>query len=155
MITLAARVTSTGQSLISLHGVCSSSRHKDPVNVQRSVDVIRTISLTYGGSEYADVVTMLQLLNEPKLFADDEDLKTVTKQYYLDAYEAARRPWIGYPESETDWIIVLHDGFLPLSFWTDYMVGDGFRDIWTDSHEYQAFGEEYYNISAEEHLRVS
>lgn len=129
-------------------------RYKDTALVKRSVDIVRTISTRYGTPQYSDVVTMIELLNEPTLFLND-DIKAVTKQYYLDAYEAARRPWGSASGNKTDWIVVFHDGFQPMSWWSDYMVGDGYEKIWIDDHYYQAFDQKYFDISAEQHIRVS
>lgn len=128
-------------------------RHTNPDNVKRTVDVIQRISAQYGQPEYSDTVTMLQLLNEPTLWISDE-IKTVTKQFYVDAYEVARRPWGTDAGNETDWIIVFHDGWQAMRWWGDTMQGDQYEKVWLDHHYYQAFEADDFGISAEEHLRV-
>ena len=129
----------------------TDARHTNPDNVKRSVDVIRNLAGKYGAKPYSDTVTMIQLLNEPTLWLGD-GIQSVTKQYYLDAYEAARRPW-GTDKGETSLIIVFHDGFQRMDWWNGYM--NGFKDVWIDDHYYQAFVNKYFDITAEEHLRVN
>jgi len=97
---------------------------------------------------------MLLLLNEPTLWIDDE-IKRVTKQYYVDAYNVARRPWGVEGGNKTDWIILIHDGWQPLQWWGDILQGPQYEKVWIDHHHYQAYDDSDYNISAEEHIRVS
>ena len=85
-------------------------RHSDPNNVKRTVDLIKTISKQYGTPAYADTVTMIELLNEPTLWISNS-MKSVTRQYYFDRYEAARRPWSTSAGNKTDWIVIFNDGF--------------------------------------------
>ena len=97
---------------------------------------------------------MFELLNEPTLWYGEE-IQNVTKQFYLDAYDVARRPWGSEAGNKTNWIIVFHDGFQRMNWWDNYMIGDQYEKVWIDDHYYQAFDERYMGISAEEHLRVS
>lgn len=120
--------------------------------MKRSVDVVKLLAAKYGSAPYNDTVTMLELLNEPTLWLS-KDIKSVTKQYYIDAYQAARRPW-GADGDETSLIIVFHDGFQEMKWWDGFME-NGFENVWIDDHYYQAFSQKFFGISAEEHLRVS
>ena len=97
---------------------------------------------------------MLLLLNEPTLWIDDE-IKRVTKQYYVDAYNVARWPWGVEGGNKTDWIILIHDAWQPLQWWGDILQGPQCEKVWIDHHHYQAYDDSDYNISAEEHIRVS
>ena len=96
---------------------------------------------------------MFELLNEPTLWIG-ADYQNVTRQFYLDAHDVARRPWGDAAGNQTEWIIVFHDGFQRMDWWKDFMVGYKYGKVWIDDHYYQAFGRRYMNISAEEHLRV-
>jgi len=97
---------------------------------------------------------MFELLNEPTLWLGAE-IQTATKQFYLDAYGVARRPWGDNAGNKTNWIVVFHDGFQRMDWWKDYMGGNAYEKVWIDDHYYQAFGQQFRGISAEEHLRVS
>jgi glucan 1,3-beta-glucosidase len=119
--------------------ILSSARPHDPVYVDRTVEVIRTLAAKYGSPPYSDTVTMIELLNEPAISVSDEMAK-VTKQYYLDAYEAARWPWGREAGNQTDLIIVFHDGFRELMYWDGFLTGDEFEKVWIDDHYYQVFG---------------
>lgn len=133
--------------------ILSSARPHDPVYVDRTVEVIRTLAAKYGSPPYSDTVTMIELLNEPAISVSDEMAK-VTKQYYLDAYEAARWPWGREAGNQTDLIIVFHDGFRELMYWDGFLTGDGFEKVWIDDHYYQVFGVRDGNVTAEQHIRV-
>ena len=134
------------------------SRPSYEINIQRSVNVIRTIASKYGAAEYKNTLTMLQLLNEPKL-SEGAELQEATKRYYRDAYAAARYPWSSGSNrgDKTHLVIVLHNGFMNMDWWNGFDIGDGGEDDewWLDDHYYQSFDQKYYWISAEEHLRVS
>jgi aryl-phospho-beta-D-glucosidase BglC (GH1 family) len=117
------------------------------------VDIVKKISTLYGTPQSADTLTQLSLLNEPTLWISDQ-IKTVTRQFYQDAYQVARHPWGSL--NKTDWTIIIHDGFQRQTYWNDFMTeAQGYEKVWIDDHYYQAFGKEDFGISAEEHMRVS
>ena len=114
-------------------------RYQNATNVQRTLDVVRQIAQKYTMPAYSDVVTMIELINEPSLWVSDQ-FKVVLKQYYLDAYDIVRNPW-GQFGMETETIVLLQDGFQPMSWWGDFMTpnfnGGNYKAVWMDNHYYQ------------------
>ena len=77
----------------------------------------------------------------------------VLKQYYMDAYQVARQPW-GPTGAETDLIVVLQDGFMPMTWWGGFMTGNPYTNVWMDNHYYQAFTSNYGSMNAGTHIKV-
>lgn len=125
----------------------------DPKNVQRSVDVIHKIALKYSAPEYNQTVTSIGLLNEPAGFKGGDKMKQTIKQYYEDAFKAARLPWEG-KKDESGMYIVLHDAFQSLDgFWGNgFMHGDGYDGIGMDVHYYQIFSKDENSWDADKHI---
>lgn len=98
---------------------------------------------------------MLALLNEPATFQNDQLLQT-TRQYWYDAYGAARYPWV--PEgsaSKSGLALVISDGFQPLNTFNGFMTEPNFESVFIDTHNYQVFNDDYQTWDQNRHIRVS
>lgn len=94
-------------------------RAENPANVQRAVKVVESISRKYSDPSYFGVVTSLAMLNEPATYLD-YNLLQVTRQYWYDAYGAARYPWGNSDKSGLG--LIISDGFQPLNTFENYMT---------------------------------
>ncbi|WVO13485.1 hypothetical protein L204_101105 [Cryptococcus depauperatus] len=148
--------------LIDLHGAPgsqngydNSGRRGDALwatdinNVKRCVDIIAQLAKKYSDPNYFGVVTALALLNEPATYMNDQLLQTA-RQYWYDAYKAAR-----YPFGTTDksgLVLVLHDGFQPLSTFNGFMELPEYEDVVMDTHNYQVFNNDFASWDWNKHI---
>ncbi|KAK4688993.1 glucan 1,3-beta-glucosidase, partial [Tremellales sp. Uapishka_1] len=151
--------------LIDLHGAPGSqngydnSGHRgdanwatDSNNVLRTKNVIQTLSQKYSDPSYWQVVTALALLNEPATYMNEQLLDT-TRQYWYDAYGAGRYPWVPQgDDSKSGLVLVIHDGFQPISTFNNYMPEPNFEDVVLDTHNYQVFNDEQNAWTWDQHL---
>jgi len=80
---------------------------------------------------------MLGLLNEPATLVSNDLLRT-TRQYWYDAYGAARYPWAqSGSASKSGLALVIHDGFQSLDTFNNFMSEPSFEDVFIDTHNYQ------------------
>ncbi|KDQ60685.1 glycoside hydrolase family 5 protein [Jaapia argillacea MUCL 33604] len=102
-------------------------------NAQRSLDYIRIIAEFISQPQYADVVVMFGITNEPQAPVIGQNN---LERYYLQAYNLVRTasgigagngPFISY-----------HDGFLDRTQWAGFLPGAD--RIALDSHPYICFG---------------
>lgn len=101
----------------------------------RTKNVLGQLSKTYSDPSYYGTVTALSLLNEPATYLNDQLLST-THQFYYDGYGATRWPWLPSSASKSGLLIVIHDGFQPLSYWSNYMSEPNFESVALDTHFY-------------------
>lgn len=128
--------------------------HTDPNNVLRTKLVIQSLSQKYSDPAYWQVVTMLALLNEPATYLSN-DLLSVTRQYWYDAYGAARYPWAPQGSaSKSGLALVIHDGFQALSSYQNYMSEPNFEDVFIDTHNYQVFNNDFQTWDWNTHIKV-
>jgi len=105
-------------------------------NAQRSLDYIRIITEFITQPEYASVVLMFGIVNEPRIMTGTHVLWPDTVQnFYYEAYKQMRNI-TGIGEGNGP-IIAYHDGFLDFSVWNDFMTGADRISI--DTHPYFAF----------------
>jgi hypothetical protein len=154
--------------LIDLHGAPGSQNgydnsgkrgnaewNTDSNNVLRTKLVIQSLAQKYSDPSYWQVVTMLGLLNEPATYLNS-DLLATTRQYWYDAYGAARYPWAASGSaSKSGLALVIHDGFQPISTFNNYMTEPNFEDVFLDTHNYQVFSNEENARDWPTHISVS
>lgn len=95
---------------------------------------------------------MLIKFVEPATYLNNQLLQTA-RQYWYDAYGAARYPFGNSDKSGL--ALVLHDGFQPLSTFENYMTEPEYEDVLLDTHNYQVFNDEYVAWNWDEHISVS
>ncbi|OCF54308.1 glucan 1,3-beta-glucosidase [Kwoniella mangroviensis CBS 10435] len=149
--------------MVDLHGAPASqngydnSGHRgsanwatDNNNVVRTKNVISTLAKKYSDPSYFGVVTMLALLNEPATYMNDQLLQT-TRQYWKDAYGAARYPYGNSDKSGL--VLVIHDGFQPLSTYQGFMSEPDYEDVFLDTHNYQVFNDDFVSWNWDQHVK--
>ena len=124
MITVVVAVKLNGTCITVMISVLDRSlmhRAENPANVRRAVSVVERISKQYSDPSYYGVITSLAMLNEPATYLNN-NLLQVTRQYWYDAYGAARYPWAKDGRSDKSGLaLIISDGFQPLDTFKDYM----------------------------------
>ncbi|RXK41132.1 glucan 1,3-beta-glucosidase [Tremella mesenterica] len=122
-------------------------------NVLRTKNIIQSLSQKYSDSSYYQVVTALGLLNEPATYLNQQLLST-TRQYWYDAYGAARYPWASQGSgSKSGLVLVIHDGFQPLNTYNNYMSQPTYEDVMIDHHSYQIFDQPTNEWTWDQHIQ--
>jgi glucan 1,3-beta-glucosidase len=99
--------------------------------------VIRMLAQKYALPEYNNVVTAIELLNEPLGVALDMNK---VRQYWMDGW--------GITREYGDIAVVIGDAFLDPPSWNGFM-SSGWNNVILDTHKYQIFspGEVAMNIN--------
>ncbi|KAI9744486.1 MAG: exo-1,3-beta-glucanase [Claussenomyces sp. TS43310] len=144
--------------LIDLHGAPGSqngfdnSGHKvnapgwqDGNTVQRTLDVLKTISTKYAQQQYQDVVMGIELLNEP--LSSEMSLDKL-KDFYRDGFNQVRQT--------SDMPVVIHDAFNRPSSWNGFLTPDdnGSQNTMVDHHEYQVFTNDLVALQPWQHRQL-
>ena len=117
-------------------------RANDSNNVLRTKNIIQSLSQKYSDPSYYQVVTMLEVLNEPAGYLN-QNLLNVNHQYNYDAYGAARYPWApSGNNAQSGLVIVIHDAFQSPSYWDNYMTEPQYQDVFLDHHDYTVFADD-------------
>ncbi|WVQ73941.1 hypothetical protein IAR50_003522 [Cryptococcus sp. DSM 104548] len=101
-------------------------------NAQRSLDYIRTITQFIVQEEYTDVIPLWSFINEPNGNAIG---KEVIGSFYLEVHDMIR-DITGYGKGNGP-NLAMHDGFLGVSSWYDYLPGADRMVL--DQHSYMVF----------------
>ncbi|KAH4799929.1 hypothetical protein HBH61_219570 [Parastagonospora nodorum] len=117
-------------------------------NVDKTVQVLRTISQKYAQTKYQDVVVGIQLLNEPALYLSQVN-ENVTRQFYRDGYGQVRQV--------SDTPVILHDGFKAPNTWNGFLTpsDNNAQNVAMDHHEYQVFDNNLLRKSPQEHAQYA
>ncbi|CAL8088170.1 unnamed protein product [Orchesella dallaii] len=148
--------------MIDLHGAPGSQNGNDhsgqsgPINffnsdenLQRATNVIKQIATWANGTNWRDTVTIIELLNEPILWGNEYSTRLARlKQYYRMSYDAVRAV-------NDIAVVAVHDAFIDPSNW--YYLRDDSHYYWMmlDTHIYQVFGDEYKNLTCQQHETVA
>ncbi|KAI0964195.1 hypothetical protein AcW1_001070 [Taiwanofungus camphoratus] len=119
-------------------------------NVQRTDAVIKTMASMFGG--IPQVVSVIAPLNEPAGY-DGSSVLDVLNQYYHDSYGNIRYPWGTSQESDT--VVLLHDAFQPLSYWSGYQIPPQWQGVAMDTHIYQMFSQSEVEYSDTQHISAA
>ncbi|KAI9594786.1 glycoside hydrolase superfamily [Syncephalis fuscata] len=143
--------------MIDLHGTPGSqngfdnSGKKGPVNwqqnpdyVKRTLNAIDQLSAMFPASKYPQV-TSVQLVNEPANWALDMNK---VRQFYRDGRAIVQRNQPGRT-------VAIHDAFLPLNQWEDFVKPYNNTDVILDTHVYHVFVDDIIKKSEDEHLEHS
>lgn len=110
--------------------------------VAQTVTAIKNLAERYAND--SDVVTSIQLLNEPAGFA--LDLGAI-KDFYNQGYEAVR-------ESNADTVVCFHDAFQDFqTSWNGFTAGP--TNNMLDTHQYQIFSPELVALSPSDHVAAA
>ena len=110
--------------------------------VAQTVTAIKNLAERYSGD--GDVVTIIQLLNEPAGFA--LDLNAI-KDFYYQGYETVRA-------SNPDTVVCFHDAFQAFDdYWNGFKAGR--TNNMLDTHQYQIFSPSEVGRSPAEHVAAA
>ena len=112
-------------------------------SISATLSVMEQMSQKYGGSDYSDVVSGIELLNEPKMSIIPGG-RGATQSYYQSGFDTVR--------ASGQAPVVIHDGFAAPSSWNGFLAGQGAAGAIVDHHEYQVFSNEDVAMSPEEHV---
>ncbi|EMD32559.1 glycoside hydrolase family 5 protein [Gelatoporia subvermispora B] len=150
--------------IVDLHGVPGSqngfdnSGHRisfpewqsNSTNVQRSDNIIKTIASMFANNP--NVVSIIAPVNEPAGY-DGDQMLSVVRQYYYDSYGNIRFPYGTSQESNT--VVLLHDAFQPLSYWSGYQTPPNWQGVAMDTHIYQVFSQSDVEMSQQQHIQTA
>lgn len=108
--------------------------HLQQSNIDRGTAVLNTMAKKYAGS---DIVTSLGLLNEPASFRSPE-VKAAIRKFWFNAYAATRFP-NGQGSAQSDFLLIISDGFEPPSAYNGYMPTTPYQSVYLDTHFYTVF----------------
>ncbi|ELU42091.1 exo-beta-1,3-glucanase [Rhizoctonia solani AG-1 IA] len=120
--------------------------HTSAAYVNQTLDVVAWLAQTFGGPEYENLVTMIQLMNEPAGFYPE--VLSVMRDYYQRSY------WIIRPISN-HLLVALHDGFQPLSIWSTRTNVPSPENTIMDTHIYQIFNDAQVTMSWDDKLKAT
>lgn len=117
-------------------------------NADRTIAAVRELVTEFTRDEYGGAVSAVELLNEP--FPHEDWERSFTRDFSARAYAAVR-------ELSKDLLVVVHDGFRPLSEWADFVPhddGGAAPDrIALDTHVYAMFSPEILAYGYVDNLR--
>ncbi|KAF7327738.1 Glycoside hydrolase family 5 protein [Mycena kentingensis (nom. inval.)] len=118
--------------------------HKNPANITRTIDTLRYIVQNVGG-----MIDVIELLNEPATFLDQNTYPTTLRKFWQDAYDAVRDA-VG-----TGLKVMIGDGFQGVSQWKGFMTAPSATGVLMDYHEYQIFSTGELARSFDEHIQFA
>lgn len=144
--------------MLDLHGAPGSQNGFDnsgrlgPINWQQGNTVSQTLDAIRGlASRYAsasDVVTSIQLVNEPLPAAGASFLEN-TKKFYQDGYGKIRA-------INKDTVVVIHDAFQGPGAWQGFLSPEtGATHVMLDTHQYQIFDAGQISQSPSQHVSTA
>ena len=119
----------------------------DYANVQRTLDVLKTIQTKYGASSYDDVIAGIELLNEPLSTSMNlDDLK----QFERNGYGQQR----AVSQSR---VVIVQDGFQQPNSYNGWLSPSDSNSQWVaiDHHEYQVFTNELVAMQPWQHRQYT
>ncbi|MCO5549751.1 hypothetical protein L7F22_003224 [Adiantum nelumboides] len=147
--------------MIDLHGAPGSqngfdnSGKKGPLNwftkesyKNRAKAVIQTFANDFASQ--TDVVTTIELLNEPLTTSGPSNALSFTRDYYNNAYYATRYTSSG---QLTNYAVTIHDGFQPLSYWNGAYPTPQYQQVILDTHQYSMFNNDQIRLSNNDRLQ--
>lgn len=112
--------------------------------MSQTVQAINGLARRYASQE--DVVTSIQLLNEPRGNAVDLG---IIKDFYYKGYDAIR-----YDPVLRDTVVVLHDAFEDFQSWNGFMAPQShWYHVMLDTHRYQIFSQGDLNLNPTQHIQ--
>ncbi|KAI0695614.1 exo-beta-1,3-glucanase [Cytidiella melzeri] len=121
--------------------------HSNATNVQRTDNIIKQIASMF--ATQTNVVSIIAPLNEPAGF-DGSDVLSVVRQYWYDSYGNIRFPFGTSQESNT--VVLLHDAFQPLSYWSGFQTPPNWQGVAMDTHIYQMFSQAEVSQTNQQHI---
>ncbi|KAI8058585.1 glycoside hydrolase superfamily [Syncephalis plumigaleata] len=117
---------------------------KDPSHVKRTLNALDQLSSMLPESKYPHV-TSVQLVNEPANWGLNMDS---VRQFYREGRAVVQR-------NQPNRIVAIHDAFLPLNQWEDFVRPYNNSKIILDTHVYHVFMDDLLKKNEDEHLEHS
>lgn len=138
--------------LLDLHGAPGSQNGKDhggrigkkawhttEQNIRKTLDILERLTVRYKNSSS---LLAVELLNEPGWTLRRRQLRN----YYRQAYAMVRRVC-----GNDVWVV--YSDFFPPYLWKFFIRWHGYRNIYVDTHHYQAFSRKDTKLSLAGHMR--
>jgi glucan 1,3-beta-glucosidase len=113
--------------------------HKDPDQIDQTINVIGQIAQRYGSHPG---LWGVELMNEPHR----EVLISTLQDYYRRAYQKFRE------YVSPDKAVIISDAYRPIAEWGDFINSPEFNNIFLDIHLYQTFSERDKRLAFEERI---
>ncbi|OBA20709.1 glycoside hydrolase [Metschnikowia bicuspidata var. bicuspidata NRRL YB-4993] len=113
-------------------------------NIKATLTALQSIFNKYGDEKYLDVISGIEMLNEP--FGPLSDMNQL-KNFYGWANANAR--------SVTKNTLVFHDAFQSFNYWDDFFTTDAYSNVIVDHHHYQVFSQLELEMTIDEHILVA
>lgn len=115
-------------------------------NTAITLEVLAYMAKKYGSPEYNDVVTAIELINEP--LGPVLDMGAL-KQFYRDGYSTVR-------QASNARAVVFHDAFMEMNYWNDnWLQLPDYYFVLLDHHHYQIFSPGEVSRSIDEHINYA
>lgn len=118
----------------------------DSTSMPRIMKTVAVVAGTFGSSAYADVVTDIEIINEP---VQGQDLGSIWS-YYTNAYNVAKSA-----ASNGNLRIVVHDAFTDLGYWNALNGPPTWGNMAMDTHPYQVFDASDLLLNVDGHVKKS
>lgn len=115
--------------------------------VQQTLNALQNLANRYAGD--TDVVTSIELLNEPAGFSPSLDLNKI-KSFYDSGYKIVQA-------ASKNYVTTIHDAFQNFqTYWNGFMTpSSGYYDVMLDTHQYQIFSPAEVGRSPSDHVKAA
>lgn len=147
--------------MVTLHGLQGSQNGQDNSgrqggiwwlwdenNMPRIMKTIAVVAGQFGAAQYSDVVTDIELANEPASWGG-QNVDSIWA-FYTNAYNLAKSA-----ATNPNLRIVVHDAFLPLDHWSNLNGPPVWGQMAIDTHPYQVFVADDLALNVDGHVQKS
>ncbi|KDQ06363.1 glycoside hydrolase family 5 protein [Botryobasidium botryosum FD-172 SS1] len=117
-----------------------------PSNIQRTVDAITMMAQEFSKPEYKNVLSSIELLNEPAGF--NSSILQAIRPYWTEGYNAVRA-------LSQDIVVTIGDAFMGVSFWNGFLVPPSAANVLMDTHVYQVFSDDQLSLTNDQHISAA
>ncbi|KAL9116132.1 MAG: hypothetical protein Q9227_000501 [Pyrenula ochraceoflavens] len=134
----------SGQRSLNLQTTDTSPQWGSQDSVSFTLDVLGMVADKYTQPEYSNVVSAIELVNEPLMSKLPGGKDTVTN-YYRQGYNRVRQ--------DSDVNVIIHDGFVAASEWNGFLVpsDNNAQRVILDTHVYQVFSNDQVKMQPQQH----
>lgn len=126
-------------------GLRDQIQFQTSTNIDVTLTVLQSIFNKYGADDYKDVITGIELLNEP--LGPSADINQI-KNFYQWGYKNMRSVSLNN--------VIIHDAFMSFNYWDKLLTTDqGYWYVVLDHHHYQVFSSGELSRTIDEHVSVA
>jgi len=115
-------------------------------NIQRTVNAITTMAQEFSKPEYKNVLSSIELLNEPAGF--NSTVLQAIRPYWTNGYNAVRA-------LSQDIVVTIGDAFMGVGFWNGFLVPPSAQNVLMDTHVYQIFSDDQLKLTNDQHITAA